>query len=41
VTLIWDLVGDREPLTTDPVNFWAGSLILAIAIDLGGVHARR
>jgi hypothetical protein len=41
VWLIWDLVGDREPLTTDPVNFWAGSLILAIAIDLCGVHARR
>ena len=39
VWLIWDLVGDNEPLTADPVNFWAGSLIFAIAIDLGGVHA--
>jgi hypothetical protein len=39
VWLIWDLVGDEEPLTADPVNFWAGSLIFAMAIDLGGTHA--
>jgi hypothetical protein len=46
VTLIWfivwliaDTVGDREPLIFDPVSFWAGALILAIAIDLGSHHA--
>jgi hypothetical protein len=39
VWLIWDLVGDEEPLTADPVNFWAGSLIFAMAIDLAGTHA--
>jgi hypothetical protein len=39
--LIWDLVGDKEPLHFAPVNFWAGSLLLAVALDLGGNHARR
>lgn len=39
VWLIWNTVGDTEPLTADPVNFWAGSLIFAIAVDLGGHHA--
>jgi hypothetical protein len=46
VTLIWfvvwlvsDLVGDREPLTFDPVNWWTGTLILCIALDLGRQHA--
>ena len=38
---VWNLVGDKEPLTFDPVNWWAGLLLLAIAVDLGGVHARR
>jgi hypothetical protein len=41
VWLIWDLVGDREPLQFTPVNFWAGALLLAVALDLGGNHARR
>ena len=44
VWLIWDLVGDSEPLTFAPaVNWWAGSLLFAIAVDLGGghAHARR
>jgi hypothetical protein len=48
MTLIWfviwliaDLVGDAEPLTFDPVNLWAGTLLLAIALDLGGSHAHR
>ena len=41
VWLIWDLFGDEEPLTFDPVNFWAGSLLFAVAVDLAGVHARR
>jgi hypothetical protein len=41
VWIIWDSVGDREPLLADPVNFWAGALILAVALDLGGAHAQR
>lgn len=39
VWLIWNTIGDHEPLTADPVNFWAGSLIFAIAVDLGAHHA--
>ena len=46
MTLIWFIVwlianaiGDHEPLTTDPVNFWTGALVLAIALDLGRHHA--
>jgi hypothetical protein len=39
VWLIWNLVGDRESLTFDPVNWWAGTLILAVALDLGRQHA--
>ena len=45
-TLIWlvtwfacDLVGDDEVLTFDPVNWWAGTLLLAIALDLSRQHA--
>ena len=34
VWLICDLVGDKEPLTFDPVNWWAGTLLLVIALDL-------
>jgi hypothetical protein len=34
VGLICDLVGDRESLTFDPVNWRAGSLLLVIALDL-------
>jgi hypothetical protein len=43
IWLLWNLVGDKEPLIFNPVNFWAGSLLLAIALDLGGghAHARR
>ena len=48
MTLVWfvvwfvfDLIGDRESLTFDPVNWWAGLLLLAVALDLGGHHARR
>jgi hypothetical protein len=40
VWLIWNLVGDREPLELDPVNFWAGWLLLAIALDLGRQHTK-
>jgi hypothetical protein len=35
--LIWfvsNLIGDKEPLTFNPVNWWAGFLLLAIALDL-------
>lgn len=39
VWLIFDLVGDEEPLTFDPVNWWAGSLLFCIALDLGAHHA--
>ena len=48
VTFIWCViwliannVGPAEPLLLDPVNAWAGTLILAAALDLGGSHARR
>jgi hypothetical protein len=46
VTLIWfviwlvfNLVGDKEPLRFDPVNVWAATLVLAAALDLGRQHA--
>jgi len=46
VTLLWfviwliaNLIGDKEPLLVDPVNVWAGTLILAVALDLGRQHA--
>jgi hypothetical protein len=46
MTLVWfviwlvcDLIGDNESLTFDPVNGWAATLILAIALDLGRQHA--
>jgi hypothetical protein len=39
VWLIWDLVGDREPIEFTPVNFWAGWLLLALALDLSRQHA--
>jgi hypothetical protein len=29
-----DLIGDSAPLRLDPVNFWMGALIFAVAIDL-------
>lgn len=34
VWLVASLIGDMEPLTFDPVNWWAGTLILAFAIDV-------
>ena len=46
MTLIWFVVwlvanniGDHEPLLVDPVNWWAATLILAVALDLGRQHA--
>jgi hypothetical protein len=41
VWLIANNVGGHEPLLADPVNAWTATLILAIALDLGGAHARR
>ena len=35
VWLIANNVGGSEPLAADPVNAWAATLILAIALDLG------
>jgi hypothetical protein len=47
VTLVWFIVwliannvGGHEPLKFDPVNAWTATLILAIALDLGGSYAR-
>jgi hypothetical protein len=47
MTLIWFIVwliannvGSTEPLRFDPVNAWAATLILVIALDLSGAHAR-
>jgi hypothetical protein len=34
VWLVADLMGDAAPLRFDPVNVWAGTLILAAALDL-------
>jgi hypothetical protein len=34
VWLISNLVGDHEPLVLDPVNWWTGTLIFAIAVDI-------
>lgn len=45
MTLVWfvvwlvaNLIGDREALRFDPVNWWAGALLLAIALDLSRQH---
>jgi len=39
VWLIWNVVGDNESLAVDPVNWWTGTLILAVALDLSRQHA--
>ena len=46
MTLVWfvvwlvaNLIGDEEPLVFDPVNGWAGALLLALALDLARQHA--
>jgi hypothetical protein len=46
VTLLWfivwlisDQIGAHEPLRFDPVNVWAATLLLALALDLGRAHA--
>ena len=40
--LIWffaNIIGSDEGLVLDPVNGWVGTLILAVALDLGAAHA--
>ena len=37
IWLIANNVGGHEPLILDPVNAWLGTLILAVALDLGRV----
>jgi hypothetical protein len=39
IWLIANNVGATEPLLLDPANAWTGTLIAAIALDLGGSHA--
>jgi hypothetical protein len=39
VWLVFNLIGDSEPLLFDPVNFWTGALLFAIAVDLARQHA--
>jgi hypothetical protein len=34
VWLLADLIGERAPLRFDPMNVWAATLILAIALDV-------
>jgi hypothetical protein len=41
IWLISNLIGDEEVLTFDPVNWWAGSLLFVVAVDLAGVHALK
>jgi hypothetical protein len=39
VWLVSNLIGDSESLRFDPVNWWAGTLLAAVALDLGRQHA--
>ena len=48
MTLIWFVVwfigntaGGDAPLVFDPVNAWAGFLLLTVALDLSAAHASR
>ena len=34
IWLIANTLGGPEPLTFDPVNIWAGALLLAVALDV-------
>ena len=45
MTLLWffiwficNLIGDKEPLEWAPVNWWGGTLLFAIAVDLSKTH---
>jgi hypothetical protein len=46
MTLIWfvvwliaNVIGDHEELSAAPVNWWTGTLLLAVALDLARQHA--
>lgn len=39
VWLVADRIGDRAVLRFDPVNWWAGALLLTVALDLARQHA--
>jgi len=39
VWLVANTIGDHEPLLVDPVNWWAGTLLLVVALDLSRQHA--
>ena len=39
IWLIANVLGDEAPIRFDPVNAWAGTLLLAVALDLGRQHA--
>lgn len=39
VWLIANIAGDSAPLRFDPVNWWAGALLFALALDLSRQHA--
>jgi hypothetical protein len=41
VWLIANNVGEPNGLNFDPVNWWAGGLLFAAALDLGRQHAKR
>ena len=48
MTLVWiavwlvaNLIGDREDLRFDLVNWWAGALLLTVALDLSRQHVPR
>ena len=41
IWLVANNVGGNEPLALDPVNAWAATLILAVALDLSAAHATR
>ena len=48
MTVLWFIVwfvannvGGHEALVLDPVNAWAATLILAVALDLSASHAVR
>lgn len=43
VWFVADRIGDREALLFDPVNVWAGTLVLALALDVsraGGIPSK-
>jgi hypothetical protein len=34
IWLVANNIGDQEPLRFDPVNVWAGTLLLAVVLDI-------